>query len=106
MQVTINHRGTDYSMSVVFNTHTSQFELQFHSRSRFVNRSVIISSPYYREITGKFIQNCRFYGVRTPFIPTEEEFLGLAPQTLYPSTRNNKASRAVTTAANNQEAAV
>lgn len=92
MQVTINHRGTDYSMSVVFNTHTSQFELQFHSRSHFVSRSVIISSPYYREITDKFVQNCRFYGIRVPFIPTEEEFLGLAPQTLYPSVRNNKAA--------------
>lgn len=112
MQVTINHRGTDYSMSVAFNTRTSQFELQFHSRSRFVNRSTIISSPYYREITDKFIQNCRFYGVHTPFIPTEEEFLGLAPQTLYPSSRNNKVannkSRAVanTAAASKQEVAV
>lgn len=91
MQVTINHRGTDYSMSVIFNTLTSQYELQFHSQSRFVNRSEIVSSPYYREITDKFVQNCRFYGVPVPFIPTEEGFLGLDPQTLYPSARSAKA---------------
>jgi hypothetical protein len=101
MQVTINHRGTDYSMSVIFNTHTSQFELQFHSLSHFVHRSAIIASPYYREIADKFVQNCRFYGVQIPFIPTEEEFLGLAPQTLYPSARSKSKA-----AATSKEAAV
>ena len=92
MHVTINHLGTDYSMSVVYNKKTTQFELQFASQSRYVSREATISSPYYREITDKFVQNCRFYGVRIPYIPTEEEFLGLAPRTLYPSTSKSQAT--------------
>lgn len=92
MHTSIISHNTPFSMLVVFNKGTTQFELQFISQSRYSNRAETVSSPYYREIADKFVKNCRYYGVPVPYIPTEEEFLGLAPRTLYPSAGKNQAA--------------
>lgn len=90
MNVIISHRGTDYRMSVVYSRNRSQYLLQFTSLKG--NKGSECSCTSYMDAVRRFIKNCRFYGAYIPYIPTEEEFLGLEPQTLIPKSLNKHES--------------
>lgn len=85
MQTTISHHYSEFTMAIVYDKKSAQYKLQFTSTRD--NRSQEYTCSSYVDAVQRFSKNCRFYGVPVPVPPTEEEFLGLEPGTLYPVTQ-------------------
>lgn len=86
METIISKNNRDYSMSVVFNKDTDQFQLQFSSLRD--NRGQIVPCTSFTDARSRFINNVRFYhgSVDVAGVPlSEEEFLGITPGLLGPN---------------------
>lgn len=86
METIITNRGRDYRMAVVFVKKTGTYTLQFASLSN--NTGAEVPGLSFMEARERFVNNCRFYGIRQDVIDrvpfTEEQFLGIEPGLLYP----------------------
>ena len=87
MNAIINKGNDQYRMSIIYDKTTHVYILIFSSVKD--NKGEQYTCASYADAVKRFYDNCRFYGVRkVPRVPlTEEEFLGLNPGTLYPSTK-------------------
>lgn len=86
MNTIISKGNNDYRMSVIYDKTTRTYILVFSSVKN--NHGEQYTCASYADAVKRFIDNCRFYGAEIPRVPlTEEEFLGLNPGTLYPSTK-------------------
>lgn len=88
---TIISKGTnEYRMSIIFDKTTQTYYLVFSSTKDNHGEQYTCSS--YADAVKRFYDNCRFYGVRkVPRVPlTEEEFLGIKPGQLWPTSGGKK----------------
>lgn len=87
MNTIISRNNNQYRMSIIYDKTVRSYILVFSSIKD--NKGEQYTCASYADAVKRFYDNCRFYGVRNvPRVPlTEEEFLGLNPGTLYPSTK-------------------
>ena len=86
MNTIISKDNNDYRMSVIYDKTTNTYYLIFSSVKN--NHGQQYTCKSYSDAVKRFINNCRFYGVPTPRVPlTEEEFLGIEPGALWPTTK-------------------
>ena len=82
MNVIIHTYDGDYRMSVIYDKTTCTYILIFSSVKN--NHGQQNTCKCYSDAVKRFLNNCRFYGVRNvPHIPTEAEFLGV-PDSVFP----------------------
>ena len=83
MDTIISKNGHDYRMSIVFDKTTQSYLLVFSSMRD--NHGEQYTCKSYEDAVQRFINNCRWYGVKgNPVILTEEQFLGVDPRILWP----------------------
>lgn len=83
MNTIISKNGHDYRMSIIFDKTTQTYLLVFNSMHDNKGEQYICKS--YADAVERFVNNCRWYGMRgSPVILSEEQFLGVEPGTLWP----------------------
>lgn len=83
MNTIISKNGTEYRMSIIFDKTTQSYLLVFSSLKD--NKGEQYTCASYADAVKRFVNNCRFYGLRgEPVVLTEEEFLGIEPGALWP----------------------
>lgn len=84
MNTIISKNGHDYRMSIIFDKSTQTYLLVFSSMRD--NHGEQYTCKSYADAVNRFINNCRWYGLRgDPVILTEEQFLGIEPGALWPT---------------------
>lgn len=90
MNAVISKNGVDYRMSIIFDKSTQTYLLVFSSMHD--NKGEQYTCASYADAVKRFINNCRWYGMRgDPVILTEEEFLGIEPGALWPTQKKEVA---------------
>ena len=83
MNTIISKNGHDYRMSIIFDKTTQSYLLVFSSMRD--NHGEQYTCKSYADAVQRFINNCRWHGVKgDPVILTEEQFLGVDPGALWP----------------------
>ena len=83
MNTIISKNGHDYRMSIIFDKTTQSYLLVFSSMRD--NHGEQYTCKSYADAVQRFINNCRWYGMKgDPVPPTEEQFLGVDPGVLWP----------------------
>lgn len=83
MNTIISKNGHDYRMSIIFDKTTQSYLLVFSSMRD--NHGEQYTCKSYADAVQRFINNCRWYGMKGDLvILTEEQFLGVDPRILWP----------------------
>ena len=84
MNIIIHAASGDFRMSIIFDKTTQTYILVFSSIKD--NKGQQYTCASYADAVKRFLNNCRFYGVKDAPVPlTEEEFLGIEPGALWPT---------------------
>lgn len=94
MNTIISKNGHEYRMSIIFDKSTQTYLLVFSSMRD--NHGEQYTCASYADAVNRFVANCRWYGLHgDPVILTEEQFLGLNPNALWPRSNQQPLAKEV-----------